>query len=169
VITVYNNPDLPYSDEDRALKRTYQKRGFDLLEDLAYVDRKMNDVRTGLGPLGDRSSLPSSLQKKIAALETSMEDVTERLMITDYGDLRGDERLREEVGFLYGVISFYGGRPTQNQMERMDFLEVKVRAMEAEVDDLLSASLKPINKGLAKSGAAEIELTSREAFDQELD
>ena len=49
----------------------------------------------------------------------------------------------------------------------MDLLETRVRAMESEVDTLLEASLKSINKGLMKSGDKGIEITSREAFDAE--
>jgi photosystem II stability/assembly factor-like uncharacterized protein len=168
LVTVYDNPDLPFTDEDRKLKRKYQKWGFELMEDLAYLDRLMNDSRSGIEGLQEKSGVPSSLKKKAAALESSLDEVRERLMITDYGDLRGDERLREEVGFLYGIIAFYGGRPTQVQMDRMAMLEKKVRAMETEVNELLEGSVKGINKGLAKAGLEEIKLTSREAFDAEV-
>ena len=90
------------------------------------------------------------------------------MMVTQYGDLRGDARLREDVGFLYGTIAFYGGRPTLVQMDRMALLEKRVSAMVQEMDALLPESLEKINKGITKSGGKAITLTSREAFDAEV-
>jgi photosystem II stability/assembly factor-like uncharacterized protein len=166
-ITVYNNPDEPYTDEDRALKRRYQQRAFNLMEDLAFLDRNMTEVRKGLEELDQMSGVSSAAKKTAATLQAGLEDVRERLMVTEYGDLRGDARLREDVGFLYGTIAFYGGRPTQVQMDRMDLLEKRVRAMEAEVRELFDESLDKINKALVKSGGQAIALTTREAFDAE--
>jgi hypothetical protein len=101
------------------------------------------------------TGLSAGMQKKTADLQISLESIRERLLVTNYGDLRGDARLREDVGFLYGTISFYEGRPTQVQYDRMDLLEIRVRAMESEVDALLADSLK------------DIVISSREAFDAE--
>ena len=167
VITVHDNPDEPYTTEDRKARHALQQRGFDLLEDLAYVDRRINDTRTGLEGLNELPGISSSVKKKADELQGSLEDIRERLMVTQYGDLRGDARLRENVGFLYGTVAFYDGRPTQGQMDRMELLEKRVKAMEAEVDTLLESSLKSINKGIAKSGKEEIVITTRAAFDAE--
>jgi len=167
IITVYDNPDEPYSGEDRDARHLLQQRGFDLMEDLAYVDRRINDARKGLADIGAQSGISSSVKKKAVTLEKSLEEIRERLLVTRYGDLRGDARLREDLGFLYGTIAFYEGRPTQVQSDRMKLLEKRVRAMEKEVDEMLKDSLKGINKGLAKAGGENITITSRGAFDAE--
>jgi hypothetical protein len=52
-------------------------------------------------------------------------------------------------------------------MDQTVFLDQRVKAMDAEVDQLFSESLTSINKGLAKAGKEEIAITSREAFDAE--
>ena len=166
-ITIYDNPDTPYSPEDRLARRSLQQKGFDLMEDLAYLDRRINEVRKGLSDAENLQGLSSAAMEKSTALQTSLESIRERLLVTNYGDLRGDARLREDVGYLYGTISFYEGRPTQVQYDRMDLLEARVRAMEGEVDTLLKASLKSINKDLVKSGEEDIVISSREAFDAE--
>ncbi len=167
VIAIYDNPDEPYTAEDRKIKRELQQQVFELLEQLAYVDRRVTDVKKGLEEVAAQAGISSSVKKKAAALNLSLDDVRERMMVTNYGDLRGDARLREDVGFLYGTIAFYGGRPTQVQMDREVFLEKRVKAMDAEVDQLIGDSLKSINKGLTKAGMEEITFTSREAFDAE--
>ncbi|MEN8202072.1 MAG: glycosyl hydrolase [Bacteroidota bacterium] len=167
LIQIYDNPDEPYSPEDRKARLELQKKGFDLMEDLAYVDRRINDMRSGLEGLSKEAGISSSLKKKADELLSSSEELRDRLLVTRYGDLRGDARLREEVGFLYGIISLYKGRPTQVQYERMDLLETRVRAMEEEANELSGKSLKSINKGLAKAGLDAIILTSREAFEAE--
>ncbi len=167
VFTLYDNPDEPYSAEDRMARRTLQQKGFDLMEGLAYLDRRINDVRRGLSEADNLPGLTTAMQKKKTALQSSLDEIRERLLVTNYGDLRGDARLREDVGFLYGTISFYEGRPTQVQYDRMDLLETRVRTMEKEVDKLLEDSLKSIHKGLLKSGGDGITITSREDFDAE--
>lgn len=167
IITFYDNPDTPYSAEDRLARRSLQQKGFDLMEDLAYLDRRINEVRKGLSDAENLQGLSSATMEKSTELQASLEKIRERLLVTNYGDLRGDARLREDVGFLYGTISFYEGRPTQVQYDRMDLLETRVRAMESEVDTLLGASLKSINKDLVKSGEEDIVISSREAFDAE--
>jgi len=168
VIQVYDNPDEPYTPEDRKARYELQTRGFELMEDLAHVDRRINETRAGLERLDKTAGISSSVKKKVDELQSALEEVRDRLLVTQYGDLRGDARLREELGFLFGTISFYEGRPTRVQFDRMDLLESRVRAMEEEVDVLVGGNaLKPINKGLAKAGLEAIALTSREAFDAE--
>lgn len=154
-ITVFDNPDEPYSKEDRVARHMLQKRGFDLMEDLAYVDRRINDARKGLVDLSKQSRISASKKKKFAFLEKSLIEIRERLMVTQYGDLRGDASLREDIGFLYGTIAFYEGRPTQVQSDRMKLLDKRVRAMEKDLDKVLKDSPKGIY------------ITTREAFDAE--
>jgi len=156
IITVFDNPDEPYSEEDRQARHKLQQRGFDLMEDLAYLDRRINETRKGLTDLESRTGITTGVKKKAAGLQTSLGDVRERLMVTNYGDLRGDTRLREDVGFLYGSIAFYKGRPTGVQHDRMDLLEKRTRAMEQEVEALIEGSI-----------GESIPATSREAFDAE--
>jgi hypothetical protein len=167
LITLFDNPDKPYSSEDRMARRSLQQKGFDLMEDLAYLDRRINDARRALSEADNMTGLSTGIQKKATALQSTLDRIRERLLVTNYGDLRGDARLREDVGFLYGTISFYEGRPTQVQYDRMDLLKTRVRAMESEVDKLLEDSLKGINKGLEKSGGEIIIISSREEFDAE--
>ncbi len=167
-IRIYNNPDLPYTDKDREMKRKYQKIGFYLMEDLAYLDRQITEVLKGIEGINSLSGISSSTQKNADQLKSSMESIRDRMMVTQYGDLRGDSRLREDVGFLYGTIAFYGGRPTQVQMDRMMLLEKRVRTMEKEVDQVIEDSLDKINKGITKAGGTEIATSTREAFDAEV-
>lgn len=167
VITVYDNPDEPYTLEDRSVRRKVQQRGFDLMEDLAYLDRKMGETKKGLKGIEDVEDVSPSVKKMATSLGENLDNITDRLMVTQYGDLRGDSRLREDVGFLYGTISFYDGRPTKVQMDRMGLLERRVREMEKEVEDMLNFSLKSINKDLKKAGLEPIVPSSRAAFDAE--
>lgn len=166
-ITVYVNPDEPYTAEDRSLKRVYQQRTFDLMEDLAYLDRKITEVEKGLERFDRLPGISSAAKHRADTLQSDLGQIRERLMVTQYGDLRGDARLREEIGFLYGTIGFYGGAPTQVQMDRTELLEKRVRAMEQEVEELLSDSLNRINKAMTRAGGDAIALTAREIFDAE--
>ena len=59
--------------------------------------------------------------------------------VRNFGDLRGDAELREKIGFLYGTIIMYPGKPTNSQIKRLN--ELRQKRNQKEVDEAL-ASLK---------------------------
>jgi hypothetical protein len=166
-LTVYDNPDEPYTAEDRKARQDLQQRGFDLMEDLAYLDRKIKGVRISLAELQSRPGISSRVTKQAGNLSANLEEIRDRLLVTQYGDLRGDTRLREDLGFLYGTVAFYDGRPTRVQTDRMNLLETRVRSMEQEVKNLLEDSLKRLNKALERMDLNRIIPYTREEFESE--
>jgi hypothetical protein len=166
-VEVLLDPDPKYSAEDRAERRKTVMKGYGLLEDLAYTDRRMNDAIEASSGLMDSQKLKESLKKKISAMNAEFEAIKDRMMVRKYGDLRGDVRLREELGFLYGSMRMYPGRPTNSQIRRMDELAVKVEDMAKEVDVVFEEYLDDINKSLEKAGLETVKITSREEFDAE--
>lgn len=166
-IEVLRNPDSPYSDDDLAMRRKTAMKGYMLLEDMAYLDQRMNDVLEQVLKLKDEPGLKNALKKKILSLETELEAVKDELMVRKFGDLRGDSELREDVGFLYGTILFYPGRPTNSQIDRMKELSGKVEAMTRKVDGIFDGYLGGIDTWLEKQGKETIRITTREEFDAE--
>ena len=142
-------------------------KGYGLMEDLAYTDRRMNDVIEACSPLEDSPDIKSSTKKKIVAMNAELEAIKDRMMVRNYGDLRGDSELRENLGFLYGTVKFFPGRPTNSQIRRMDELAVKVEDMAEDVNSVFENYLEGINAQLKKTGLDTVKVTTREEFDAE--
>ncbi len=66
------------------------------------------------------------------------------------GGISGDEKLREELGTLYGNVNSYEGRPTESQINRMGVLAADLEAagkkFEAAADKELAALNPPLTK-----------------------
>ena len=168
-IRVYPNPDLDCSEEDLQLRRIKVMKAYRLLEDLAYLDRRMNDALGQTASLNESASLKSSAKKRIADMTGELESVKDRLMVRKFGDLRGDAELREELGFLYGTMLLYPCRPTDSQIQRIDALAGKAGILESEVDAIFKRYLEAINAQAGKAGLERVKITSREEFDAEKD
>ncbi len=166
-VRVYDNPEKRYSDEDLKLRRKTMMQGYYMLEDLAYMDRRMNEVIARTGNLADSPGLKSSQKKKISAMNSELEAIKDRLMIRNFGDLRGDAELREKIGWLYGTVVLYPGKPTNSQMKRLNELGEQAESMKAEVDAIFSEYLEGLNAQLEKAGLETVKITTREEFDAE--
>jgi hypothetical protein len=88
-------------------------------------------------------------------------------MVRKFGDLRGDAELREQIGFLYGTVLLYPGRPTNSQISGIDELALKAGSMKSEVDAIFDRYLEPVNSQLEKAGLERVKITTREEFDAE--
>jgi photosystem II stability/assembly factor-like uncharacterized protein len=168
-VEVHKNPDLDFPKEEMELRREKMMEGYRLLEDLAYLDRRINDVRGEIPDIPDRIQVSGSLSKKLDALSASLEDVRNRMLVLKPGDLRGEQQLREKVAAVYGSIAYYPGKPTDAQLQRLELLNHEVRAMEAEVDGLLTEHLEDINAALEKAGQEKVKITTRGDFDAEVE
>ncbi|HEC44916.1 MAG TPA: glycosyl hydrolase [Bacteroides sp.] len=166
-IEIHKNPDHPYTQEDLDIRMKTVMKGYGLMEDLAYTDRRINDVLEITDPLEDSPEFKSSAKKKITVMNSELESIKDRMMVRKYGDVRGDSELREDLGFLYGTVRMFPGRPTNSQIRRMDELALKVEDMEKDVDNVFGKYLEGINTQLEKTGLDAIKVTTREEFDAE--
>jgi hypothetical protein len=166
-IEILLNPKSKHTDADRDIRMQTIMKGYNLLEDMAYTDRKMNDAITATAGLADSDKIKSSAKKKILAMNAEFEGIKDRMMVRNFGDLRGDSKLRENLGFLYGSMMMYPGRPTNSQIRRMDDLGLKVAAIDKEVEAVFDTYLESINTQLEKAEMEKIQITSREEFNSE--
>ncbi|MEX2662625.1 MAG: hypothetical protein WD227_11885, partial [Vicinamibacterales bacterium] len=72
-------------------------------------------------------------EKARAAGNTALADEMERqrvaLVSSKQGEgISGEEKLREELGTLYGNVNMHEGRPTASQLTRMALLETQLDA-----------------------------------------
>ena len=141
------DPRNPHPKEDRLLQQKAALEVYDTLGDLTFLV----DSVTGLKDQAEDRA--ESLSKKDkAALEEfadTLDALHQTLVVTEGGWISGREELRERLGTLYGDISFYDGRPTDSQLERMASLQAELDAKEAEFE-AIAKKVDSVNRILAK-------------------
>jgi hypothetical protein len=96
-----------------------------------------------------------------------MDTLHMKLVSTKEGKLTGEEKLREKIGFIYGSIMSYLGRPTDSQISGLDILSKEVDSYKTMVNDLLAGDLVRANQELVRLKKEEIKVISEEAFNKE--
>ena len=100
-----------------------------MVEKLAYlVDATTNlrdQARTAAAGLPEKDAL----RRRVQALADDLEAQRKALVASQRGEgISGEEKLREELGLLYGNVNGYEGRPTQSQLDRMGVLGKELAA-----------------------------------------
>jgi hypothetical protein len=140
---------------------------YDLLEELAYLDRRITDAVNQADALSVNPSVSSPLKKKLTVFSGELTAIRKKLLVTKVGDIRGEQQLREKVSELYGAMSDYRGRPTQSQIDRLADLQLEANNMIASVDAIFAKSLASMNQQIEKAGLESIKITTLSAFEAE--
>ena len=73
------------------------------------------------------------------------------------GRISGEEKLREELGTLYGNVNGYEGRPTGSQLDRMGVLAAELEAAGKKLEAAADRELAVLNPQLQKEKLEPIE------------
>lgn len=158
------DPRNPHPKEDRLLQQKAALEVYDTLGDLTFLV----DSVTGLKDQAEDRA--ESLSKKDkAALEEfadTLDALHQTLVVTEGGWISGREELRERLGTLYGDISFYDGRPTDSQLERMASLQAELDAKEAEFE-AIAKKVDSVNRILAKRDLEPLTRLTLDEWDEQ--
>lgn len=160
------DPDLPHSEEDRELQLMTLRKAYRMLEDLAFVDAKVNGVIADVKEVAENEETRASIRKKLDAYAGKLEQLRKEMVATRMGGITGEEQLREKISNIYGAVMRYYGKPTQSQVDRLEVLEIELDKKASEAD-LLLGELENINKLVAKTGNDPIQVISLEEFKEE--
>jgi hypothetical protein len=110
-----HDPRSTHSAADRALQQKTVMQLYALVERLAGLVEGIIATRDKARASGD------------AALADEMERQRVALVSSKQGEgISGEEKLREELGTLYGNVNMHEGRPTASQLNRMSTLETQL-------------------------------------------
>jgi photosystem II stability/assembly factor-like uncharacterized protein len=145
------DPRSKATADDRRLQREVVDKLFALVE-------RSTDLLQGIAATRDQAAdraakLPAAdpLRKRLEAFSAAMEKQRTALVATSKGEgISGDERLREELGTLYGNVNGFDGRPTKSQTDRMGVLAAELDAASAAFKAATSKELPGLNAELAK-------------------
>jgi hypothetical protein len=160
------DPTSQHSVKDQEVRQEAVMKAYHLLEKLAYLDREANTIRDAAK---DRSAGSSkSLSRKLHETETRMDSLHLKMVVMKEGKVVGEERLREKIGFIYGSVMSYKGKPTDSQINGLKDLSTEVDKINTEIEDCKTKKLPELNSMLLKSGKKEITVISEEEFKKEL-
>ncbi|MEI6900769.1 MAG: glycosyl hydrolase, partial [Bacteroidota bacterium] len=149
-IKLLPDPKSIHSQKDREIRQTAVMKAYNLLESLAYTDHIACDIRDQARRGAVNSS--KSFSKRLQVLATRMDTLHVQMVATKEGKITGEERLREKIGFIYGTIMSYEGRPTETQLTGLDLLVGETKKISDEIAKLKEGELVKLNESLVKEG-----------------
>jgi hypothetical protein len=156
-------PSSRHSLADRDLRQAKLMEAYNLLEDLAFIDRQITDIRDKAKELAAQSGKKST-QKTLNELAGRMDKWHAEISPVKEGQITGEERLRERLANVYGGIMNYQGKPTDSQIDRLEVLKKDIGLYDQQVKGVIAGDLVTINGQLVKEGLQTISVITQEEF-----
>ncbi len=164
-VRILFDPASRHSVADQEIRQDDLMQAYHMLETLAWLDRQAISFRDAAR---ERSKdIPKSLARKLNEIEVQMDSLHLKMVVVKEGKVVGEERLREKIGFLYGSIMSYKGRPTDSQSSGLASLAKEVDKISSDLAAFKDKDLPQLNKDLVKAGKKEVALISEEEFRKE--
>ncbi len=164
-LTIGFDPHLPHSDADRQLQFKTATEGYEMLEELAYLDKKVTTLRDDAKARIKDLKPKDALHKQATALADKFEALHKTLVATsEAGGISGEEQLREKIATIYGGVINYLGRPTDSQLAGQAELKRELDAKLAQAQTLIDKDLAALNAALVKAKKEPLKVLSREEF-----
>ena len=148
-IRLLPNPKLPYSVADQQLRYKTLMKAYHLLEKLTDIDAMAVELSRQARQKAKKAS--PRLAKKLNAYADELEQIHKQLVATKVGRITGEKRIRERLGELYINVNMYKGRPTQSQIEGIDFLGSQIESYEKKINSIY-ADMQKLGRQLQKQG-----------------
>ncbi|MBK6731848.1 MAG: glycosyl hydrolase [Bacteroidetes bacterium] len=163
-----DNPVLNYSDADKKARMDGLMKAYNMLEELAFIDKQVTELRDQSIILADsvKSKGMRGLCFEINQLTTTMHEQTVSTQQGE-GGIVGQVRLREKIGEVYGAILGYSGKPGEPQLNALELYNTQVKTMGELLDPIKNDQMKDLNAFCVKQGLTPITLTTREEFFKE--
>ncbi len=164
-IEILLDPNSPHSEEDRKLRHKTLTNAYDLLEKLAFIDKQIVDIYDGAKKT--EKEISKNKVEKVKLLADKTNNMHKRLVATKKGNITGEKKIREELSELYGFVLFYKGKPTDSQINSLNYLEKEISGIEKELITIKKKDLSVVNQILLQNKKKEIKITSKEEFYKE--
>jgi hypothetical protein len=159
-VTLVPDPRADYTAEDRRLQQQTALDVYRMLEGLTYLVEAAVDLRDQARVHGD--STRGGTARRLQEYADELEEFRAGLVSTsEAGQLSGEEKLREDLGNLFGGINGYAGRPTASELRRLEVLRGRLDDAVSEFGDLTSDDrLASLNRSLERANRSALTLMS---------
>ena len=145
------DPRSTHTAADRALQRETTTKLYGMMERLAYVVDAITNARDQARARAAKVKDGDPVRKRVEAFAEGLERQRTALVSSKQGEgMAGEEKLREELGGLYGNVNGYEGKPTVSQVSRMGVLAKQLDAAAAKYDAVMGKDLAAVNAELTK-------------------
>jgi len=151
-VSLVPDPRSRATAEDRRLQRDTVAKLHALLGRMTFTVERIADLRDQARARAAGLPGGAALRKRLEALADAMEARRAALVSTkeSEGGISGDEKLREELGTLYGNVNSYEGRPTESQVNRMGVLRADLEAAYKKFEASADKEIAALNPQLSK-------------------
>jgi hypothetical protein len=165
-VTLVPAPGSRHSDADRRAQEQAVGRLFGMTERLAHLVAAITDARDQARRLAPKIGEKDPLRGRLVKLADELERQRAELASSQRGEgISGEQRLREEIGGLYGNVNGYEGRPTQSQLARMEVLDEKLRTASGAFEATMARETAALSARLARLKLEPVTKLSWEAWD----
>jgi len=166
-VTTVPDPASSFTAEDRLAQRQTALKLYGMVERLAYLVDAIVDAREQAR--GAAAAVPAKdpLRKRLDALVATFEQQRMALVSSQRGEgISGEEKLREELGMLYGNVNTFDGRPTPSQIDRMGVLEAQLTGALAAFSGTFTKEVAAVNALIAKQKIAAITMLTPDGWEK---
>jgi hypothetical protein len=164
-IELVPDPRTPHSVEDRQLQQRAALEIYDMLERLTYVVEALDDLVKQARERAEESS--DGTAKRLNEYADELEAFKGTVVsVSEAGIFAGEEKLRENLGALYGAVNGYAGRPTDSELRRMENLGTELTAAEQDFAELTAPEeLQKLNSRLEREELELLKLMTLEDWE----
>ncbi len=157
LVELVQDPRANYTSEGKALQDKLVFQLYDMLGQLTYLVESLVDVRKQVVARTEKLDEADTLAKSLTTLADDLEAFRKTIVATRKGGfLAGEEQLREKLGWLYGSVNGFEGRPTDSQIDYTAVLRGKLDEAATRFDALTVPRLDELNTQLQQENLAPI-------------
>jgi photosystem II stability/assembly factor-like uncharacterized protein len=161
------DPKCPHNATDREIKIRAAKEAFDMQEELAFLSEKIRDVKDNANNRANNNEKIKEIKKQADAINKKIDAILVTLAVSIEGtNITGEEQLREKIGGVYSTVSFYDGKPTDSQLDRIKGLRKELDEAKAKAETILTADIPKFNSLLEKNKVEVIKIMTRQEWDE---
>ena len=156
-LTVALDPRAKFSLEDRKAQFDLSMKIYHTIEHMTYSVEAIEGVRYSANARAAKLAEKDPLRKQLHDLAATCDALRSKIVATKEGGMiTGEERIREHLGEVYGVVTNYEGRPADYQAAREDSLARELEDVIGDFQKLTQRELPGINASLKKKKAEAI-------------
>jgi photosystem II stability/assembly factor-like uncharacterized protein len=148
-LTITLDKRAKFTLADRQAQYAAAERLKGMFQRMSTLVAQINGVRQQAGALAQSATAPADVKAAAAAVGAKTDALRKEIVATtEGGAITGEERLREHVDQIYGMVNSVEDRPTSYEMARIDALDRELKDVEGEWAAFQSAELPGFNAKL---------------------
>jgi photosystem II stability/assembly factor-like uncharacterized protein len=132
-LTITLDRRAKFSLADRQAQYAAAERLKGMFQRMSKLVGEINGVRQQAGALAQSATAPADVKAAAAQIGGKADAMRKEIVATtEGGAITGEERLREHVDQIYGMVNSVEDRPTNYEMARIDALDRELKDVEAQ-------------------------------------